>query len=64
MSRPKSSFWKCPKCGRTFRARSGYHLKSCNGPGRQSSMRCLGGSMHHFAYCGAVCQCGKIRSGK
>lgn len=31
MSRSKSSFWKCPKCGRTFRARSAYHLKHCKG---------------------------------
>lgn len=39
MSRPKSSFWKCPKCGRTFRAHSAYHLKSCKGPSLRMSAR-------------------------
>ena len=32
MSRPKSTMWKCPKCGRLLRGFSAYHLKSCKGP--------------------------------
>lgn len=31
MSRAKGSFWKCPRCGRTFSAASKYHLKTCKG---------------------------------
>lgn len=31
MSRPDSTFWKCPKCGRRLRGASKYHLKSCKG---------------------------------
>ena len=39
MSRPKSTLWKCPKCGATKRAFSAYHLKSCKGPSVRLSTR-------------------------
>lgn len=31
MSRANGTLWICPRCGRTFRATSAYHLKRCRG---------------------------------